>query len=308
VDRGKSQRLKYYIGFPISFHCNQRCSYCFNAEFYQYIDKNIGVNKWRDQRPFSLDQFKSWVLTHLSDSEIIIHLFGGEPFCSQNVDDVFEIIESLDFVKFDLLSNGIGDLEFYKRLTQYSSRLSRVGFTFHRTVIKSDLISRFENNVLEVYNAGIPVYVKELLILDQRDGILANKRFWLDKGISFKIQDFKGYDRGFSNEEQFEYKPIDRLLIDSEFKHYGKTCSCLKGYKNLFVRGFDMADVYPKGGDVIACWYDPTVIGNVIDNWFDESYFVNRTDGKIDVSCKTKLYRGTFEKDLYIPQNIIKPS
>jgi hypothetical protein len=60
-----------------------------------------------------------------------------------------------------------------------------------------------------------------------------------------------------------------------------------------------MADVFPKGGDVIACWRDPTVVGNIIEDWYKSQYVIGRKpDGKMDVRNIDKLYRGTHERDM----------
>jgi len=292
----------FYIGFPISFSCNLRCPYCFNAEYYSYIDRKEGINKWREQRPFSIEQYKDWRNKYLRSTDIIMHLFGGEPFCYQNIKDVFDILDKMDIEKFDLLSNGIANEDCYLGLKKYASKIHRIGFTYHRNVIEENdaLVRKFDNNVMNVSKFISNVYVKELLFKENRGKILEFKEFWKRKGISFKIQDFKGMDRGMSRESYKEYTPVDNFLVDSEYKHYGRECSCKAGYQNLFIRGFDMADVYPNGGDVIACWYDPCVIGNIVENWFNSDYKINRVSKGIDVTGVPKIYRGTYEKDLYI--------
>jgi len=293
--------MKYYIGFPISLHCNLRCFYCFNQEFYQYVDNNIGNNKWRDKRPFTFEDYRKWRNKHLKDAtDIVMHLFGGEPFCPQNVDDVYSILNFMDKERIDILSNGICDPLVIKRLEPYVHKFHRIGFTYHRACLKDSPIlqERYEQNVLLVKQMGIPVYIKELLIKENRDLIFNNKRYWLSKGVHFKIQDFKGVDRGLSQEEYAKYTNLDHLLVDPEYKH-GKICSCMSGYRNIFIRGFDMADVWPKGGDVIACWHFPTVIGNIIEDWYNPNYTIERNNkGKMIVRGVPEIFRGTNEKDL----------
>jgi len=295
--------MKYYVGFPISLNCNLRCPYCFNQEFYRYVDGSGGEDKWHTKRSFSLQEYRNWRNHHLTDAtEIVMHLFGGEPFCSHNIEDVFEIISFMDKERIDLLSNGICDISVIERLRQYVHKIHRIGFTFHRQVIGSntELVQKFEKNVLHTKSLGLNLYVKELLFKEKRDEILENSRFWKKQGVNFKIQDFKGIDRGLSQEEYSKYTPMDHLLIDNEYKH-GNPCSCLHGYKNVFIRGYDMKDVWPKGGDVIACWYDPTVVGNIHDDWFNSNYVISRKpNGQINVTGVEKLYRGTHERDLPI--------
>lgn len=292
--------MKYYIGFPISLHCNLRCSYCFNKEFYQYIDNRIGTNKWRDNRSFTFEDYRKWRDKHLNNAtDIIMHLFGGEPFCSQNTEDVFSILDFMDKERIDILSNGICESSIIQRLEKYKYKFHRIGFTYHREFMDNKALqAKFEQNVLLVKQMGIPVYVKELLIKKYRDSIIENKRYWLSKGVSVKIQDFKGKDRGISREEYGKYTDLDRLLIDQEYKH-DKICSCLSGYKNLFIRGFDMMDIWEKGADVIACWHFPTIIGNIIEDWFNTDYTIVRNfDGKMFVKGTPLLFRGTNEFDL----------
>jgi len=294
--------MKYYIGYPISLHCNLRCTYCYNKEFFKKVDTGEGGDKWRDKRPFSFKEYKKWRDKHLSDgTDFIMHLFGGEPFCNQNSDDVFEILNSVDKERIDILTNGVGDLSTMERLWNFKpSMFHRIGFTFHRRIMmeKPQLQEKFIENVLLVKSMKIPVYVKELMIKEYRDLIVSNKRWWIEQGIDFKVQDFKGEDRGISQEEYEKYTPLDHLLISPDYKH-GNPCSCINGYKNLFIRGFDMKDVFPQGGDVIQCWEDPTVVGNIFEDWYCSSGVVTRRkDGKMEVKFATKLYRGTEEKDL----------
>jgi hypothetical protein len=294
--------MKYFIGFPISWNCNLRCVYCFNQEFFNYIDKNIGQNKWRSERPFSLLEYRQWKETHLKNrKEIILHLFGGEPFCQENVQDVYHIIDFMDEEKIDLLSNGICDVQRLIDLKKYKDKIHRVGFTYHRELLrdKIHLTTQFNDNVMFVKDMGINVYVKELLRVQWRDEILKTKRYWLQNGITFKLQDFKGVDRGISHEEYLKYTPIDRALIDPEYKH-GPICACLRGYTNLFIRGFDMADVWKLGGDIIACWHDPVVVGNIKENWYHAGYQIKNMRHGVEVQLVPKIYRGDHFHDLPI--------
>lgn len=294
--------MKYYIGFPISLHCNLRCAYCFNKEFYNFVDNNIGTNKWHSCRPFSLEDYRRWRDKHLTNAtDFIMHLFGGEPFCLQNVEDVFEIINFMDKERIDILTNGIGNTKHMERLWNFkTNKFHRIGFTFHRRIMKDNpkLCEIFQENVFLVKSMGFPVYVKELLIKEYRDEIVENKRFWLSNKVDFKIQDFKGIDRGISQEEYTKYAPVDHLLVDPEYKH-GQICSCINKYKNVFIRGFDMADVWPKGGDVVGCWHFPTVVGNIIEDWFNPNYtIIRQVDGKMKVKGVPEIFRGTYERDL----------
>jgi organic radical activating enzyme len=291
------------LGFPISFHCNLRCPYCFNTEFYNYLAGKTTVNKWRDRRPFTIEQYKAWRDKHLTDAtSIVMHLFGGEPFCKRNLYDVLNIISVMDKEKIDLLTNGVGFEKDYDNLKQYVNKIHRIGFTFHRSVIGENdyQVKQFEQNVMRVAKFFPNVYVKELLIKEHRDAILRHRDFWRRKEIDFKIQDFKGMDRGWSGEAYKDYTPVDNFLVDPEYKHYGNECTCMKGYKSLFIRGYDMADVDHSAGDVIGCWHDPCVVGNILEDWYSPDNVVKRSDKGIEVVGCNKLYRGTYEKDLYV--------
>lgn len=294
--------MKYYIQFPISFNCNLRCSYCFNSEFYNYIDEKVGVNKWREKRTFTFEVYKKWRDKHLNATDIIMHLYGGEPFCNENVEDVFSILSSMDKERFDILSNGICDKLIIKRLEPFSKRFNRIGFTYHRGFLDNSLVlqKKFKENVLLAKQMGFPVYVKELLIKRYRDLIVDHKRYWLSKGIDFKIQDFKGMNRGISHEEYKNYTALDHLLVDPEYKH-GSPCACINGYKNVIIRGFDMLDVGTNGGDIIACWYFPTVVGNILEDSYNPNYRIERDNkGKVIVRGVPEIFRGTQPKDLPI--------
>jgi len=290
--------MKYFIGYPISLHCNLHCPYCFNQEFFGTEDKSV---KWHEKRVFTMAQYQAWRDKYLTDgTEFVMHLFGGEPFCQFNCDDVYDILGSVDKEKVDILTNGIGPTEMYEALKKYRHNIHRIGFTFHRAVIANipHHVAQFENNVLLVRDMGISVYVKELLIKKYREEILQFRKFWQEQHVYFRIQDFKGMTKGLSHEEWKKYTPLDHLIVDREYKHSGKNCQCIRGYKQLFIRGFDMKDVFPKGGDVIACWHDPTVIGNVIEDWYTPYTSVQRVPNGCDVKGVEKLYRGTHERDL----------
>jgi hypothetical protein len=95
------------------------------------------------------------------------------------------------------------------------------------------------------------------------------------------------------------------MMIDNEYKHPIDSCACLKGYRNLHIRGYDMKDVYPQGGDVIACWHDPSVIGNIKEDWYLPNFrIIKRHNRVIEVIGVPKTYRGTNKKDVYNPKEL----
>ena len=289
--------MKYYIEFPINLYCNLQCSYCFHSEAFQLERDGKWDEKYRESRLFSLDQYISWRDKHLNGSEYICELHGGEMSHIKNREDVLNIISRFDKEKFQLQTNGLGDSEFYRKLFNFKNKIDRIGFTFHRYIIgnRIDLIKRFEENVMLVKDLGFKIYVKELLMVENRDKILENKSYWKKRGIDFRIQDFKG-ERGSTYEEYRNYTALDKLLIYSEYKHYDKECSCRVGYKNVLIAGFNLLD-----GNVYGCWQDKCVIGNIINDWYDPNYKISRDRDGINIKGVSKKYIGTYPKDVWKP-------
>ena len=284
---------KIFLAYPISFDCNLHCYYCFHEEHF--------LNGYEQKRIFTIPQYITFRDTHLSDAtEIIVHFHGGETFMETNVNTICAFLRATTMEKADLLTNGIQDRSNYEKIIQHKDRIHRVGFTFHRKIIAGvpSLVKRYEENVLYLHSQGIPVYVKELLFVDLREDIKEAKKYWTDKGISFKVQDFKGCDRGRSHEEFKKYEPEDYLLIDAEYKHGGEYCTCMKGYKSVLIRGGWM------DGSVLACFEDPVIVGSLLDNTYNGNYRVykDHQKGRMDVTGVPKVYKGTWERDLYTPK------
>jgi hypothetical protein len=291
--------MKYYIEFPINVYCNLQCNYCFHSEAFEMEKAGTRSEKYMDSRGFSLKQYIDWRNKHLADgTDFLMELHGGEMSHPKNQDDVIEVISTFDKEKFQIQTNGLGSPEFYQRLFPLQHKINRLGFTYHRFMIgiNSELTQKYEQNVLMCKAAGLNVYVKELLMMNMKDAILQNKHYWMNKGVDFRIQDFKGM-RGSTYEEYKNYSAVDQLLIYPEYRHYGDTCSCRVGYKNVHIRGFGLFE-----GDVVGCWKDPTVIGNILKDWYNPNYIVGRDEnGNMDVKVKEKIYRGTYPKDRWQP-------
>jgi len=280
--------MKYYIQYPISLDCQLSCSYC----FLNYDRKTYGLREPK----FKIDDYIKWRDTHLKDAEdIVIHFAGGEPFTNINTSKIVEFIKNTDNENIDLLSNGLSPLNNYEKLISFHNRIKRIGFTYHRKLIDDnyELKTKFIHNVLFMHNCGFKVYVKELLFEEDITSILENKAKWISVGIDFKIQDFKGYNGGSDFTELKQYSNETRLLIDDEYLKNPFECQCSKGYKNIIIRG-GWSD-----GDILACWKDPVVIGNIIDNTYDPNYLVINTDNGMDVKGPEKIYRGEHKKDQY---------
>jgi len=297
--------MKYYIEYPIKIKCGLRCPYCFHNPLWEYIgrssDKQLG-----DICAFTFDEYKTWRDTHLTDAtEILMELQGGEPSFMDNAQLVLDIIDASDKERFQIQSNGFGDFTFYEELVSRKNKIDRIGFTYHRKVIEgtlpknniepiSNIPFRFINNVELIKHSGIKTYVKELLFLDCKDEILKHKKYWKDRNVEFRIQDFKGL-AGLDGTETSQYTDEDWGLIYEEYKHTGSCCNCRSGYKQLILRGYDQ-----WGGDVLACWQDHKVIGNILENWYEpyEEVLIDRNASRGRTVVGKGFYRSDFLSDM----------
>jgi transposase-like protein len=57
-------------------------------------------------------------------------------------------------------------------------------------------------------------------------------------------------------------------------------------------------------GSILACFEDPVVVGEIQDNTYNGNYraYKDPQKGKIEVIGVPKVYKGTFERDLYVPK------
>lgn len=290
--------MKYRIDYPIHFDCGLKCYYCFHTDYFSH--KHPFENGPKECK-FTIDDYKRFRNTHLTNADqIVLNLHGGEPFFGPNVSLVDNIMKSLkdDKEEFDLLSNGMCRMEDYESiLKQYANKIWRIGFTYHRPMLNAEQTVIFERNVREIAK-WLPgkVYVKELLRVEDKINIIRNKMRWCSWNIPFKIQDYKGDEKGANYTEYDKYGPTEKMLIDSEYKHAtDQPCTCMKGFRTFGIRGYD-----DWSGDIIACWIDPVVIGNIQENWFHPNYNVCRMEdgsGQRDVRGVDKIYRGTFNRD-----------
>jgi len=290
--------MKYRIEYPILFDCNLQCHYCFHAD---YFNKKHPYQNGAFPCKFTIKDYKKFRNTHLNDvEEIILSFHGGETFHKNNVTLISNIMKEMtdDIEQFDMLSNGMCDLKDYEFIAKtFQEKIWRIGFTFHRNILNEDQKAIFINNVQRI-SEWLPgkIYVKELLRTEDKFKIMQNKMFWGAKGIPLKVQDYKGDQKGADFTEYDKYTSIENMLIDSEYKHpLNEDCSCLKGYRTFNIRGYDQ-----WSGDIVACWLDPVVVGNIQENWFSPNYKVCRKEdcsGQREVKNVEKIYRGTYEKD-----------
>jgi MoaA/NifB/PqqE/SkfB family radical SAM enzyme len=280
--------------YPITFDCNLRCHYCFHKERFEsnYTDR---------RKRFTFPQYAAWRDKFIPDaSEIVVNFHGGEPFLDGNSNTIASFMRQTEKERPELLTNGLQSIENYSKMDPFLSRVSRIGFTYHRRIIDGvpSYKKKFEENVLALQDKGYPVYVKELMFVDELDNILENRKYWKTKGVTFKIQDFKGVIRGRSQEELPKYGPLEYLYIDNEYRKPGDGCACLWGYKNVIIRGGW------NSGDVLACFEDPKVVGSIQDMWYDPGYRVmkdTKNGGIVVEGLKETIYRGTYDRDMFNP-------
>jgi len=301
--------IKYRIDFPIRKDCGLKCFYCFHVD---YFEKNHPYDKEDYDRGFTLDEWAAWRDKFLrSPNEILLNIHGGETFDPVRNSKLLREIMEHDVNRiqtYDFLSNGLVDTNtYYETLNGFEKQVKRIGFTFHREMIaeKPKLVKRFEDNVLFVKEElGIPVYVKELLRVKDREKIIKNRDYWKLKGIDFKIQDYKGDFKGATFTEYSKYSGLDHALIDEEYKHPKNIfCTCMKGYRTFGIRGYE-----PFGGDVVSCWQDPVIVGNIQEGWFNNNFKVDRYPGTSvrNVIGVPKKYAGTFDGGRESHESILK--
>lgn len=230
-----------------------------------------------------------------------MHFHGGEPFISTNINTICTVIRSTSIERFDFLTNGLQSRENYARLLPYKDRIHRVGFTFHRKMMGHipSLVKMYEDNVHFLHDNGVPVYVKELLVHNDKEMIKENKRKWKALGIPFKIQDFKGYDRGKDFHEVKDYDAEDWYLVDFEYKKCNDFCTCTRGYKTILIGGHTL------GGNVFACFEDMKIVGNIARNEFNSNFTVKRTKTGVEVIGVPAIYyydKVVREKGIYKPK------
>jgi len=278
---------RYFVQYPIGFACNLQCSYCFHREHHL-----TGVYP---EDAFTYEQFVAWRRHFLGDSEVIVHPHGGEPFCDENRGRMNSLLRGDD--PLDILSNGVVPTENYRSLIRNPGAVRRIGLTYHRAVIegRSDLHELFVTNVHHLADAGINVYVKELLLVDYVDDIAADMEAWALAGIPVVIQDFKGVVKGLSGEEYKRYTPKMLDMISREFWKSGSVCQCgPAGFTNVLIRGGW------RSGDVVACWCDPVIVGNIQKMEYKTGYRIepNLPSFRMSVVGVEKKYGGTRHRDL----------
>lgn len=287
--------MKYYVQYPIHLDCPLRCPYCFHAEHMR--------NRILGGPQFEAWKYARWRDTHLRDAEeIVLHFHGGEPSTALNVRLIESVAPSLRDERLDMLTNGLGADEAYDALYALPVKLARIGFTYHRKVIgeNEEATKRFIRQVQRACDKHLPVYVKELLFLDKREEILRARDAWEALRVPFFIQDYKGQERGEDFSEFAKYTVEDMKLLTPEYVHSGTECSCIPGHRNVIIRGGW------QDGDVLACWIDPVVVGNIHENTYTPGARVvpHADTGKLKVEGVPAVYRGTYSNDRYYENEV----
>jgi hypothetical protein len=294
IDDENLNSKKAFIQYPIPKICNLRCEYCFHQDYFQGRPDTV---RYANNIGFTPDQFQLWMDTHIFPNfdEIVMHFSGGEPFFGSNWPTILGFfIWGEPRVKFDFLTNGLfEDSCISKHLKNNKHKIHRVGCTFHRKTIgnSQSLCRLFSQNVQALHDAGVNVYVKELLHKEDMLAILKHRNYWENQDVPFKIQDVQNLDGTY-----VDYNARDLALIDDEYEHQGHYCSCWQGYRSISIRGYDIA-----AGNVVACWLDPKIIGNVRDNTLDLNFRVeiDSSLGRRNVTGGDYPYssEGTFDRD-----------
>jgi len=117
--------------FDITTKCNLHCSYCFARKIKNW-NKEISLENFN----YMLNIFKK-----IKDKSNII-LFGGEPLLHSKIDYILNELSKLHH-QIIILSNGLLDLNLYKKALKYNFILS---FTFHSNLKK---FTKNINNLLK---------------------------------------------------------------------------------------------------------------------------------------------------------------
>jgi hypothetical protein len=278
--------MRYYVQYPIGLSCDLGCLYCFHRS--ARLDDNLPPQ-------VQPSQFRDWCLKHLPDAtEILVHPHGGEPFHHKNLTRLLSLLDNVPDANIDLLTNGLADhYDLMLFLSAYGSRIERVGFTYHRAMLKGLQWRRFVRNALWTVKVlgRERVYVKELLLPEHTEAIKVSTHLWASHGVRVQVQDFHGWDRGRNFD--VEYTPEQQRMIDPEYLHAGADCTCREGYKTLLIRGGW------QDGDVLRCWEDPVAVGNIHDDWYDKRGVVRIDEkGNRHLEGVPAKYVGSYERDL----------
>jgi hypothetical protein len=245
---------------------------------------------------FTVQDYIKFRDTHLTDAEeIIIHFHGGEPFYKENLALIKEFQDNTTMEQFDFLTNGLYSSEYANPVHPILDfeRVNRIGFTWHYA--EHRMPDRHESQL--VYNIkrlaehySDRIYVKLLLVpggtQSKYDGGISilHERLEYCKinfpNVKVKIQTMQALDStplNFSDEEW--------NLVSDEYIHDSDYCMCKKGYRTFNIRGYDR-----YSGEIVACWFDPKIIGSIQRNELDKNYLV-----LIDPSlCRTNVIGGEY--------------
>lgn len=271
--------MNYYISYPLYIECNLHCWYCWfkKSHFDKGIIDCIGITphqwcKWRD--------------LYLKDAEIILVEFnGGETFLPRNVDVMDNFLYETSIEQIDLLTNGLMQEEIYvKFLKKWGSRLMRLGMSYHASIMNDNQIRQFKENAHIIKKIiGNKLYIKEILVPERLKELLESKKSWEQQGYLVKVQDFKPirdsrHHKSRSPLYALEYVDIDYL------KPMYQPCSCRQGYKTIIIQS------RWNPGDILACWHDPVVVGNIIDCTYNPNYIVEKLEVGSNVCGVPKQY------------------
>jgi len=275
--------MRYYVSYPIFIDCNLRCDYCwFKQSHYDTGDiGTVGITP---------AQWSRWRDTHLTDAEeILVEFTGGETFMPRNVKVMRDFMDNTTVERLDMLTNGIQPWPVYEAFVRdYGKRINRIGLSYHRMMLNTQQKALFHENVIRLRDAGVRVYVKELLAPQVYEEVLAARDDWKAEGITVKLADFRPpRDKHHSD----GWQSFGVAQMDQEYvRTIGYPCSCRHGYKTIIIQSRWTA------GEVIACWFNQVVVGNIVENTFNPNAEVVREANGVLVKGVPLTYNDSFVK------------
>jgi len=275
--------MRYYVAYPLYIICDLQCWYCWfkRAQFATGETQSIGItpqqwNRWRD--------------THLRNAEeILVEFTGGETFMPRNVKVMRDFMDHTSMERLDMLTNGIQPWAVYEAFVRdYGSRINRIGMSYHRMMLGTAQKALFRENAKRLRDAGVCVYVKELLAPQVYKEVLAAQDGWKADEIDVKLADFRPpRDKHHSD----GWHSFGVAQMDQEYvRTIGHPCSCRHGYKTIIIQS------RWTPGDVIACWFNQVVVGNVVENTFNPNAEVVREANGVLVKGVPLTYNDRFVK------------
>lgn len=275
--------MKYYVSYPIYIDCNLWCDYCWFTRS-QHVTGDIGTIG------ITVEQWNCWRDTHLRDAEeILVEFTGGEPFVPQNVAVMRMFMDGTSAEQLDMLTNGIQPWCVYESFVKdYGPRIKRIGMSYHRMAMSRQQDTLFRKNAARLRDLGVSVYIKELLAPQVYWDVLKARTGWEQEGFAVKWQDYK-MPRDMYHSVTGESFGV--AVMDQEYvRTVGHPCFCRYGYKTIIIHS------KWKAGDVIACWFNQVVVGNIVENTYNPDAVVIKEANGMQVQGVPLVYNDQYIK------------